>query len=308
MMAAQAIHFVTRQHINTELWDACIAASANGLIYATSTYLDTMCNNQWCALVNDDYSTVMPLPNRKKYGISYIYQPAMTQQCGIFSTKEMTTNILDAFIKKIPSSFWYIETNFNAANTIATYPTVARKNYLLDITKPYAVLKTNYHRSAKRNIQKAREHGLEIRTNILPSDIIAMHRQRFNDGIGAKNSDYVQFEQLANQLIKDGKCFTIGAFNTQQQLIAGSIYWLYKNRITFILNGNLPESLACGATHLLKDKVIEQFSGSHYWLDFEGSDFPQFARFYEQFGNTEIEHYLSLIINKLPWPLKLFKR
>lgn len=306
-MAAQAIHFVTRQQINTELWDACIAASANGLIYATSTYLDAMCNHQWCALVNDDYTTVMPLPNRKKYGISYIYQPAMTQQCGIFSTKETTTDIVDAFIKKIPSNFWYIETSLNAANTISVYPIVARKNYLLDITKPYAALKSNYHRSAKRNIQKAVEYGVEIRTNILPSDIIAMHRQRFNDDIGAKNSDYEQFELLATQLIKDGKCFTIGAYNTQQQLIAGSIYWLYKNRITFILNGNLPESLACGATHLLKDKVIEQFSGSHYWLDFEGSDFPKFARFYEQFGNTEIEYYQSLIINKLPWPLKLLK-
>jgi hypothetical protein len=307
-MAAKAIHFATRQQINTELWDACINDSANGLIYATSTYLDAMCNHQWCALVNDDYSTVMPLPNRKKYGIDYVYQPAMTQQCGIFSTQAITTEISDAFIKKIPSRFWFIETSLNAANTISVYPTVARKNYLLDISRPYEVLQKDYHRSAKRNVLKAIENGVAIKNNVSPEAIIAMHRQRFNDDIGAKNSDYLQFEQLAKQLIANGKCFTIGAFNAQQQLIAGSIYWLYKNRITFILNGNLPESLACGATHLLKDKVIEKFSGNHYWLDFEGSDFPQFARFYKQFGNTEIEYYQSLVINKLPWPLKLFKR
>lgn len=307
-MAAQAIHFVTRQQINTELWDACIAASANGLIYATSTYLDAMCNLQWCALVNDDYSTVMPLPNRKKYGINYVYQPAMTQQLGLFSTQTITTQIADAFIKKIPSNFWYIETNLNAVNTISVYPTVARKNYLLDINKPYAALKSNYHRSAKRNIQKAIEHGIEIRTNISPSDIVTMHRQRFDDKIGANNQDYLQFEQLATQLTKEGKCFTIGAYNRQNQLIAGSVYWVYKNRITFILNGNLPESLACGATHLLKDKVIEAYAGKSFWLDFEGSDFPQFARFYVQFGKTQIEYYHSLIINRLPWPLRLLKR
>ena len=87
-MAALNIHFVTRQQINTTLWDASINASTNGLIYATSAYLDAMCNQQWCALVNDDYSTIMPLPNRRKYGINYIYQPAMTQQCGIFSTQK----------------------------------------------------------------------------------------------------------------------------------------------------------------------------------------------------------------------------
>jgi len=307
-MAAQAIHFVTRQEINTALWDACIDASTNGLIYATSTYLDAMCNKQWCALIHADYSAVMPLPNRKKYGINYIYQPAMTQQCGLFAIQAISSNLVNAFIDSIPSTFWYIETSLNAANNTTKYQTLARKNYLLNIGQPYAALSNNYHRSAKRNIQKAIAQGVETRTNILPSTIIAMHRQRFNDGIGATDKDYAQFEQLATTLIQAGKCFTIGAFNAKQELIAGSIYWLYKNRITFILNGNLPESLTCGATHLLKDRVIEQFAEKQYWLDFEGSDFPQFARFYEQFGNTEIEYYQSLIINKLPWPLKLFKR
>ena len=307
-MAALTIHFVTRQQLDAKLWDACINASANGLIYATSTYLDCMCNQQWCALVNEDYSTIMPLPNRRKYGINYIYQPAMTQQCGIFSTEEITADIVDAFIKKIPSKFWYIEASVNACNSILNYPTTARKNYLLDITRPYEILKKEYHRSAKRNIQKAIEHNIEIKNNIAPAEIIAMHRLRFHDDIGANNQDYLQFEQLTNQLLARGNCFTIGAYNTQNQLIAGSIYWLYKNRITFILNGNLPESLACGTTHLLKDTIIKKFANKNFWIDFEGSDFPQFARFYEQFGNTDIEHYHALIINRLPWPLKLLKR
>lgn len=307
-MAALNIHFVTRQQINTTLWDACINASTNGLIYATSAYLDAMCNQQWCALVNDDYSTIMPLPNRRKYGINYIYQPAMTQQYGIFSTQEITGEIVDDFIKKIPVKFWYIETSTNAGNSIINYPTIARKNYLLDITRPYEALKKEYHRSAKRNIQKALEHVFEIKNNIAPAEIITMHRQRFQDDIGANDQDYQQFELLAKQLLDAGKCFTIGAFNKKRQLIAGSIYWVYKNRITFILNGNSPESLAYGVTHLLKDKVIEYFANKNFWVDFEGSDFPQFARFYEQFGNTQIEYYHSLIINRLPWPLKLLKR
>ncbi len=307
-MSVLTIYFVTRPQIDSKLWDVCIDASENGLIYATSTYLDAMCNQKWCALVNDDYSIVMPLPKRNKYGIHYIYQPAFTQQCGIFSTQKITAEIVDYFIKQIPSKFWYIETSCNTANSIINYPTIAKKNYLLDITRPYEALKNDYHRSAKRNIQKAIDSNIAIKTNIAPAEIIAMHRQRFQDHIGANAHDYQQFEQLANLLLAVGKCITIGAYNTQNQLIAGSIYWLYKNRITFILNGNLPKSLAGGVTHLLKDTIIQKFANKNYWLDFEGSDFPQFARFYQQFGNTQIEHYHSLIINRLPWPINLLKR
>jgi hypothetical protein len=35
-------------------------------------------------------------------------------------------------------------------------------------------------------------------------------------------------------------------------------------------------------------------------LDFEGSDNPDFARFYQQFGAHELEYYPAIYYNKLP--------
>jgi hypothetical protein len=43
-------------------------------------------------------------------------------------------------------------------------------------------------------------------------------------------------------------------------------------------------------------------------MDFEGSDNPKFAKFYEQFGAKDIEYYPVLVNNKLPWPIKYLKR
>jgi hypothetical protein len=43
-------------------------------------------------------------------------------------------------------------------------------------------------------------------------------------------------------------------------------------------------------------------------IDFEGSDNPAFARFYEQFGARPVEQYPAVYNNKLPWPVRLFKR
>jgi hypothetical protein len=84
------IQHLTHAEIDKVKWDACIDKAGNGLIYGHSVYLNKMCNGQWDALVMGNYETVMPLTRRKKWGIYYLYQPAFTQQLGIFSiTKPM---------------------------------------------------------------------------------------------------------------------------------------------------------------------------------------------------------------------------
>ena len=101
--------------------------------------------------------------------------------------------------------------------------------------------------------------------------------------------------------------FTLGAYNNKNILIAGSIYFVYKNRITFIINGNNTDSLKNGATHLLMNETIKKNCGKEFILDFEGSDFPEFVRFYKQYGAL-VENYTTVKINNLPWPLSLFKK
>jgi hypothetical protein len=179
---------------------------------------------------------------------------------------------------------------------------------LLDINHGYEELKKNYSRSAVRNINKAMDAGITIKEDVSAADIISIHRKRFKDKIGANAIDYAAFTDLVNSLLRQNNCFVAGALDSNSKLIAGSIYLVYKNRITFIINGNSPESLQCGATHLLKDYTIHKFSNQGLTMDFEGSDFIHFARFYEQFGNVHIEYYPSLFLNKLPWPIKLLKR
>ena len=77
------VHYITYQQIDKSKWDNCIDTAANGLVYGYSFYLDAMAKH-WDALVLDDYEAVMPLTWRKKFGIRYLYQPAFTQQLGIF--------------------------------------------------------------------------------------------------------------------------------------------------------------------------------------------------------------------------------
>jgi len=300
------IAYLPHQLIDKRRWDACIHQSGNGEVYALSLYLDQLCH--WDALVLGDYEAVMPLPFRKKMGIHYIYPPAFTQQLGIISIQPVSAEIQQSFFDAIPARFRYIEMNLHHSNEKPGIGKLTeRKNYLLDLSTSYELLHENFSRSCKRNLRKADEQGISIIDDISSSVIIDMHRSRFKDAIGSEKKDYDAFEILCQLLKKENKTYIIGAKNNQGNIIAGSIYVVFKNKLYFVLNGNMPESLENGATHLLMDHTIRAFAGKNMQLDFEGSDTPSFARFYEQYGATP-ENYYQVRINRLPWPFSLFKK
>ena len=301
------IQFLQNKEIDKQRWDECIGKAYNSRIYGLSVYLDNMCSN-WSALVLEDYKAVMPLTWRKKYGIYYLYQPAFCQQLGIFADTPLSKEMVSAFLSSIPKKFGYWEIALNSGNMVTSYPTRAGKNYLLSLADSYQHLYKNYNRNAKRNIKKAIEAEIQIYENISLDIVISLHRQRFKDNVGANEKDYNHFLLLLNHLSKKDQVYSIGAMDKNNVFIASSIYLLYNNRLIFIINGNLPAGLNNGSAYLIKDFVINKFSGQKIIMDFEGSDNPQFARFYQQFGACEIEHYPFIVKNNLPWLLRYFKK
>ena len=238
-MSSNSIKYLHRDQIDTAKWDECIQQSTNGLLYATSEYLD--CITRWDALVQNDYEAVMPLPWRKKFGFQYLYQPAFCQQLGIFSKSGPNLTISDRFLDRIPSSYALWDIQLNATNVINKYNAKLRKNYLLSLNASYEELNKEYSRSAKRNIAKAAHAGVTISGNVDSELVVQLHRQRFGATAGIHARDYENFRQLFSRLQKARKLFSIAAVNSSEEVIASSNYLFYKDRLTFVMNGNLPE-------------------------------------------------------------------
>lgn len=109
--------------INKEKWDRCIDNAVNGLIYGYSYYLDIM-SPDWDALIMGDYEIVMPLTWNRKFGITYLRQPAFTQQLGIFASLFIKDDLTKAFLKKALEEFSFAEINLNYGNkyNLAVWP------------------------------------------------------------------------------------------------------------------------------------------------------------------------------------------
>ena len=300
------IRYLLRKDIEDKRWNECVRSSINGLCYSDSDYLDAM-SADWSALVLNDYQAVMPLTWRRKFGIHYLYQPAFCQQTGITMEGSMGSAITEDFLSRVPKKFKYWDIQLNAFNSTIKYNSLPRKNFLLSLAPGITELQGKYHRNAVRNIRKAQDLNIQIKENIEPSMLMQLHLSRFKEQNRIKAYEYKSFENLLARWSALSRVNIIGARDNKGDIIASSGYILYKNRITFVINGNADRSLTNGASHLLKDHIIRKYAGSDYILDFEGSDNPDFARFYQQFGAEMTEYYPRIIVNRLPWPLNGLK-
>jgi hypothetical protein len=305
------IRYLQRIDIDEDAWNRCIDTADNGLIYAYTYYLDVMCS-AWDALVLNDYEAVMPLPWRKKWGISYLYQPFFTPVLGIFG-KDLFEMQQESFLKMIPKKFmyWDIDLNENIQYNNAKIDTtnlqvINRINFLLNISGEYQDVFKSYSRLAKRKLIKAEHYQLQVERGAPIGDIISLYRKHYDLAHKEVPDDaYKSILRLTNCLQKEN-FITYKAKTGTGEVVAFYLLLTDTRWVYSLLGGSSPKGKEMGAFYFLTDIAINNLAGNGKVFRFEGSDIPGIAFFNQQFG-PRATNYLHLKKNNLPWPLRLLK-
>jgi hypothetical protein len=99
----------------------------------------------------------------------------------------------------------------------------------------------------------------------------------------------------------------LGVYNRSRVLLAAGWFVYAADRCFFMVCASSPSGKDNESMYLLVDHVIRKKAGSHMLFDFTGSNSPGIAYFNAGFGAINMP-YPSLVINKLPWPLRWFKK
>ncbi len=302
----QSITYILQKDLDKSKWDACIATSANGLVYAYSWYLDAMSNN-WDALILNDYETVMPLTWNKKYGVNYLHQPHFCASLGVFSKKEIRKEYVLEFLNAIPAKFKYWDFYLNHQNlfSISKYPLTERTNYVLSLHNSYESISSTYRSNLKRNIKKAAESKLTVKQGIDITEITKLASKKMQSISNISTTDFENFKSVFTKAKEMNCAETLGIY-LNDELLASAVFLFSHNRWYYILVGNHPNGKTLGASHYLIDRFIHFHAGENSLLDFEGSDIRNLAFFYSSYGASE-EKYPAIRMNKLPGILKWMK-
>jgi hypothetical protein len=306
MLEKSEIQLLRRQEIDEEKWSRCIEDADNSRVYANHWYLDKVAEN-WEALIWGDYEFVMPLPVRKKWGLKYVFQPLFSQQLGIFPAPPLETG--EKFMTKLADLFYYCETSLNPHNLVFEVLKNAqiqpRDNFLLPLGGGYSALSANFATNTKRNIAKAENNNLQLVTGMQTSEFIAFKKQNSGGRLTKEDSDNLR--NLVSFLGYKGLGDVQGVYTSQNELCAVVFFLRWKNRLIYLSASSSEEGKNLGAMYFLVNQVIKEQAREPFIIDFEGSMIPGVARFYAGFGAFS-ETYFQIKLNRLPWPLKLFKK
>lgn len=271
------IKLLGHTQIDREKWDHCISHSVFETIYSYSWYLDLV-SPGWDALVLDDFRAVMPLTWTKKMGFRLLLQPILAQQLGIFSRDSLDSALLEEFLENIAARFRYIDICLNHENgdIPEEWDAFERHNYELDLSGP----EDSYSTNTRRNLQKGQSQYFDFRS-ISAGEYLTLKFHGIKDARPAVRWRYL--ENLIEGLLRLKKAEIFGLFRGDD-LQAAAILGYAVSRTIYLNGCNSDAGKENRAMFVLMDKLISQSRGADRIFDFEGSNIPGIARFYEGFG------------------------
>ena len=290
------IHYLSHTEIDREKWDDCISHSAFETLYPYSWYLDRV-SPGWYALVMNDYQMVMPLTWKRKYGIRMLIQPLLAQQLGVFSASEPGPAEIKEFMQAISPKYLLVDICLNSSNQFesSSFRQEARRNYELDISDAGMDAEKAYAENTVRNIRK----GLEFEDMVKEISMEAYLDLKFSlkENKRFKRS---YFEKIYEVLVERGCAGIFGLF-TDGVLHTAAFIGYSRSRCVYLNGCSTPAGKERRGMFVLLDHLIRFHRGKKHIFDFEGSNIPGVARFFEGFG-ADRKVYLRITRN----PFQIF--
>lgn len=311
------LRHVRHAEIDRSQWDTLINQAPNGLIYALTWYLDSV-SPGWEALVKEEagrYVAVLPLPVRRKYGFSYLQQPLLTQQLGLFYAESAAPTAADwqQVGELLRRRFRFITRySFNTANTDApqglaadAFEQATFQTYHLALGRPYAEVVAGYTAKRRSTLSQVRRQPLVVE----PGADIEILIELFKANTVAKMPGGVSEEayRLLRRLYANASGVGLASLWQARQpsgpVSAMLLLFRFKNNLTYLFAAADAAAKQAGAPTLLLDAVLRAYAGQDLCFDFEAPQVESVADFYRRFGAQAVP-FLTISLNRLPWPVR----
>ncbi|WP_181305723.1 hypothetical protein [Rufibacter sp. XAAS-G3-1] len=313
------LRYLTHDQINISYWDNCIDKAPNGLIYALSWYLDIV-SPGWHAIVKEEgnaYVAVLPIPVARKFGMFYMHKPLFSQQSGLFYITKISqkdwADIRELLFNKIKLISRY---DFNVGNEelldagLHGYTHKVFSTYHLPLASAYESVVSGYKKDRRWRINKAKRSGLTIKATDNINPLLSIFHENVApkiQGVIGEAYEYKMLRQLYQETKNRSMSSIYIAIDEEGHVQASALFFLFKKKLTFIMNSSTPEGKRKGGVSLIIDYVLKQYSEQDLVFDFESpEDIETLADFFDSFG-AEKAPFLSISLNNLPAPIKLLK-
>lgn len=284
------IRYIPQGSVDTARWDSLVCRSPNGNLFGTSVFLDAMTDG-WDAIIAGDYEAVLPLPRRTSWGIEYLHTLPF---CGPFAVYADTPAAFPAteMLQVIPSRFRRCDLNlWTKAPIPAGWSGIPRINHVLDLSTGYEGIRKGYHASCRNILGRKPAAGLRFDREY-PIEGVIQKAVKAGALPGTRGTVHQRISRLYHQLAPLGNAWTAAVTDLQGDPLAGAVFFRSQRQLHYILGWSDLRGRRLNATRHILDDLIRTHAGQPLSLDFEGSDIPGIAAFFESFGATALPYQL----------------
>jgi hypothetical protein len=289
--------------MDKQRWNALVAKDSESLIYQYTWFLEAMCDS-WYGIIDDQYTTVIPLAVKRKWGIKHVYMPPFLQRMMLVgkALNEVETKLVNSILQNFSSL-----TVFNIANFELNITPIKnlKNNFFLDLQQGYKCVYERYTKELIKNVKKAHFRGCEFTTEVTFDQVVAFYQQAYGEKSSYTSAHFALLKKCIEQPEAQGyfHLWGVKAADTQELLLA-ALLLDDGRRCYYLLAAPSAQGKQYRATAFFIDTVIQKMveKGNRYF-DFEGSNIPSVAQFYRTF-NPETEHYTQYYYNGFCTPLK----
>ncbi len=299
------LRWVRQADLDVSLYDRCVENAGNSPVYACSWFLNIMAGH-WDVLVYGDYLHVMPVPNRRKWGIPYVYQPVFAQQLGIFPPPPPA--IQREFYQTLATRFRYLQYQTGNPEEAAAAEDFRVRNLhtrVLSLGPDYATIARGYDDYITQNLKKAMVNQITVTTETDPQIFFSL--RKLSKEIPVPDDSWKRFRKLMEATLPAGRGKLYAARNNQGEVITAAFFLIWQNHAYYMAVCSHPQGRELRGGFALLDRFIQDHAGSNLLFDFEGSSVEGVDRFFAAFG-AEKKTYAVLTLNRLPRLLRLLKK
>lgn len=292
------IRIVPNEQVDKERWDRINwTTNRKSAVYNSTRYLDVL-SPGWEAVIINDYEAFTALPKKTKMGLTvYGNSPFLQKLAIIGNSNEVNAAAIGRMIGKLKLT----HLSFDARYFNYSVPQV-RNNYYIDLSEGYEAIARKYKGNGRASIRSARKNGLRVER--LQDYTITF--SGFREGFGEVSSYKTEhFDRLSVFLQQNGDLFDCyGVLNEEGEVVYSAIILKDAFRYYYLVSGARPQYRHLYPTYFFMDWFLQQHAGQEERIfDFEGSDIPSVAFYFQRYG-PELEQYYTYYRNNYFFPLK----
>ncbi len=283
------MQLIERAELDVEKWEELRRKESSATLFSSVTYLDATAEN-WCVLVDPDFSFGIALPYTLRLGVKTLYVPLFCRQLEVLFPERWSSDAYTLLLQHFPT----VSAVLN--RKIPGVPTEEKKFQFITPGARQAL-----NSQAKRMLKKFQKQSYEFRISRDPEPVFQWIESELKHKVKEFDNLYInKLKELVNVLLQSELLEIVHICNEWE--VQGGMFFMKDAKCVIYLKGAASEGARKhGAMYALMDQKISETLASGKLFDFGGSDVPGVRRFNLNLGAADAYCYRYSIDNGPLW-------